>query len=427
MSNTQLIVFIAVLVFLVLLAAFFSAAETALMAVNHYRLRHKARLKKRTAMMTLKLLKRPDRLLGTILIVGNFANILASSIATIVAIHFWGDKGVIFSTALLTLTILIFAEVAPKTVAALHPEGITHIVAWPVTLLLKLFYPIVWLINFLSNGFLRLFGVKVKTRRAEPLTREELRTVVVETAGRISSQYQNMLLGILDLSKLTIEDVIIPSHAVVGIDLDSSWEDIQRKIALNEYDWLPVYRESIQQVVGMLHVREMIQAMLKQPSLTKEMLISVLHEPYYVPEGTPLNIQLLHFQKQKKRIALVVNEYGEVQGLLTLQDILEEIVGEFTTDVASTSKIAFQKDGSFLVDGATTVREFNRVTSSKLPTKGARTISGLIIDFLEMIPTPGTCVKIADYPVEILIVKDNRVKSARVFPKLTQEEPTEFI
>ena len=418
MSNLGLAIFCLSLALLIFLSAFFSCAETALMAINRYRLRHRARIGKRYAVMILKLLKRPDRMLGLLLIGNSVTNIVASALATLLAIHLLGNAGVVLSTVLLTFVILIFGEVAPKTVAALYPEKVSKIVAWPVTILLKLFYPLVWFINTIANGLLRVLGIRVGDLRVDPLSREELRSIVYETAGRISHEYQDMLLGILDLNKVIVDEVMIPRHEIIGIDIEQEWGEIQKLIAASQYDWLPVYREHINQVVGVLHLRDFMQRAVMQQPLDKENLLKTLQEPYFVPIGTPLNIQLLNFQRQRKRIALIVDEYGEIQGLVSLEDILEEIVGEFTTNVATAHKvIQSQTDGSYLVDGAITVRELNRITQWRLPTQGARTLNGLIIDYLEAMPHAGTCLRIADYPIEIVHVKENRVKVARVFPR----------
>jgi Mg2+/Co2+ transporter CorB len=425
LSHTQIIVLSTLLVFLILLAAFFSCAETALMAINRYRLRHRARMKKDSAMLILHLLKRPDRLLGMILIGNNFSNIFASALTTLIAVHYWGEKGVFVSTLILTFFILIFAEVAPKTVAALYPEKTSRIVAWPVYIFLKLFYPIVWFTNAISNGVLRILGFRIAGHKIEPLSREELRSVVYETASRISRQYQDMLISILDLNKIVVDDVMIPRHEIIGIDLEESWEKVLQHMATSQYDWVPVYRDDVNQVLGILHLRDITHMMVENKTLNKEILISHLHEPYFVPEGTPLNIQLNHFQQKRKRFALVVDEYGEIKGLITLEDILEEIVGEFTTNVQGVNKVQAQSDGSYLADGAVTVREFNRATQWKLPTNGPRTLNGLIVEYLEAIPHTGTCVRIADHPIEILQVKENRVKMARVFPRFKSEEPAE--
>ncbi|HLB58155.1 MAG TPA: CNNM domain-containing protein, partial [Gammaproteobacteria bacterium] len=309
MSHSAFVFFLVTLVLLIVLSAFFSGAETALMSINRYRLRHKARMKKRSAILILRLLKRPDRLLGMILIGNNFCNILASSIATLLAINFLGDKGIAVSTIILTFLILIFAEVAPKTLAALYPEKVSKLVVWPVFVLLKLFYPLVWLINAFANSLLRLLRVNVSNQIVEPLSREELRSIVFETTGKTTRQYQSMLLGILDLNKVTVDDVMIPRHEIAGIDVEQSWNLIQKQLIDHPHDWLPVYRNDINQVIGVLHLRELTQLTLTQ-TLEKEKMIQLLEEPYFIPEGTPLNIQLGNFQRQHKRSAFVVDEYG---------------------------------------------------------------------------------------------------------------------
>lgn len=419
MSHSTVVMLFISLGILILIAAFFSASETGLMAINRYRLRHKARMKKNYAIAILKLLERPDRLLGMILIGSTFANILASALATLLAVHFWGDLGVVIETIALTFIMIIFAEVAPKTYAAIYPDRVAKLVVYPVYLLLKICYPIVWLVNVLANGFLRIFGIKIKKEGLEHLSPEELRTIVYETTGRISSHYQNMLLGILDLSQITVDEVMIPRHEIVGIDIEQPWDDIRQHIANSQHDWLPIYREEVNQIIGVLHIRDFLREITAQGVMNKDILLKTLMETYFIPEGTPLNVQLLNFQQQKKRVAFVVDEYGEILGLLTLADIFEEIVGEFTTTVASPhDKLQIDPDGSFIVNGAIEVRELNRATQWKFPIRGPRTLSGLMIEHLETIPTVGICVKIAGHPIEVLEVEDNLVKRAKVFPRM---------
>ncbi|MDX1901124.1 MAG: HlyC/CorC family transporter [Gammaproteobacteria bacterium] len=413
------IVYGIVIVFLVLFSAFFSAAETGLMAVNRYRIRHKARQKKRSAILILRLLKRPDRLLGTILIGNSVANILASALATVLAVHLFGDEGVVVSTIVLTIFILVVAEVAPKTVAALYPERVATLAAWPVSILLKVFYPLVWFVNTLSNGLLRLFRIKVTDSVPDALSREELRSVVHDASKRISREYQDMLLGILDLNKVTVNDIMVPRHKIVGIDLVEDWETICQTINNSTHDYLPVFHENINQLVGMLHLRELMRELLSGNTLTREALMRKIQEAYFVPENTPLNIQLLNFQREQQRTALIVDEYGDILGLLSMSDILEQIVGAFATDISGTTRlIQKQADGSYLVDGTLSVREFNRLSGWELPVRGPRTLSGLIIEYLEAIPRAGTCVRIKNYPIEVVHMQDNRVKVARLFPSL---------
>lgn len=418
LSQSTLILYCVAIIVLLITSAFFSCAETALMAINRYRLRHAGAMKKRWAVLILKLLKRPDRLLGMILIGNNVANIFAAAFVTIVAIHLFGEKAVMLFSVLLALLVLIFAEVAPKTIAALYPEQISRMVAWPIFFLLKICYPLVWFINIISNGLLRLLRINISSHVVEPLNREELRSIVYEGTGKVLP-YQRMLLGILDLNKVTVDDVMIPRHKIIGIDFHDPWEHVLERIAKSRHDWLPIYKENINQVVGVLHVREVLSFALSK-TLNQETLIKLLHEPYFVPQGALLNMQLQNFQRQHQRMALVVDEYGEIQGLITLKDILEEIVGEFALNVSQNTKtVKVQADGSYLVEGAVTIRELNRVAQCHFPTDGPRTLNGLIVDYLETIPRTGVCVRIGNFAIEIMEVKDNRVKVAHLFKLAT--------
>lgn len=417
MNNFQIGLFTILLILLILMAAFFSIAETGLMAVNRYRLRHFARLKKPYAIRVLLLLKRPDRLLGVILIGNTFANMLASSLATLLAYHFWGEKGALLAALALTFIVLIFAEIAPKTVAAIYPEKVARWVSYPIQIFLKLLYPLVWLANMITNALLRLLHVPMNYS-VEPLSKEELRSVVYDTSGKISRQYQNMLLGILDLSRLTVDDAMIPRSEMTGLDIEESFEGIIDYIKKHDQDWIPVYRDNLNQIIGVLYTHEILRLSLSSAVLSKELLEQFLQEPYFVPAGTSLNIQLAHFQQSQDKVAFVVDEYGEIQGLLTLNDILEEIVGDFTSSISGGKRIQTQPDGSFLVDGAMTVREFNRRTEWELPLAGPRTINGLIVEYLEALPHVGVAVLIMGYPIEIIQVKDNRVKLAKISPLL---------
>lgn len=392
------------------------------MAINRYRLRHQARQKKGTALLILGLLKRPDRLLGLILTGNCVSNILASSIVTFMAMSWGGEQAVFLYTVVLILVVLVFAEVAPKTVAALYPEGVARWVAWPVLILMKGFYPLVWLTNVLSNGLLRLFRVRVSAAgRQDALTREELRSLVRETGGRISRSWQEMLLGILDLNRITVNDVMVPSYTIVGIDLEWDEKQIQQALVQCSHSWLPVYRGHMNQLEGMLQVRDLMPAVLSpgMHSCRPEYLLSLLKEPYFIPENTPLNIQLLNFRRHAYHVALVADEYGDILGLLTLTDILQEIVGEFVTNLTGTTRLAQQQeDGSWLVEGGLPVREFNRLSGWELPVRGPRTLGGLVIETLEAIPRAGTSVLVRQYPVEVIQVQKNRIRVIRIFPRL---------
>ena len=347
-----------------------------------------------------------------------FANILASAIATVLAAHYFGDVGVIIATILLTLVVLIFAEAAPKTLAAMHPEGVAYGTSLPLKILLKILYPLVWLVNIVANGTLRLLRVRVKRRGIEPLSAEELRTVVNEATGKISSNYQQMLLRILDLEQVTVEDVMIPRNEIKGIDLEDRWEDILDQLTSAEHGHLPLYRDNIDQVHGILNLRKIL-SLLQQRTITKAAMIEMADKIYFVPEGALLSKQLLNFQKEQKSVGLVVDEYGDIQGLVTLQDILEEIVGEFEFNIEDMSRmLRKQKDGSYVVSGNIPVRELNRIAGWQLPTVGPKTLSGLMIEYLEMIPVVGIAARIGGYPMEVIQVSGNTIRQIRNGPEL---------
>lgn len=409
-------ILLGLLVFLIFCSAFFSASETSMMAINRYRLRHLATKKHKAAQRVSQLLERPDRLIGVILLGNNFVNILASSICTIIFVELLGDVGIAVATVLLTVVILIFGEVTPKTLAALYPERVAFPTSALIRPMLAIFYPLVWSLNTLSNGLISLLGISHQ-KDAQHLNTDELRMVVHEAGGLISSNHQKMLLGILDLENVSVEDIMVPRHEIVGIDIESSLETITEQLANCQHTRLLLYRESIDDVIGMIHTRKVLR-LLNNQELTRESLTEVVKDLYFIPEGTPLNTQLLNFQRHKQRIGLVVNEYGDIQGLVTLEDILEEIVGEFTTspDMLSPS-VHPQSDGSFLVDGSITVRELVRVMKWNLPTEGPRTLNGLILEYLEMIPESGTSFLLQGHPIEIVHVANNAVKMARIFPR----------
>ena len=405
---------IGLLLVLLLLSAFFSGTETALMSLNRYRLRHKARDGHRGARLAESLLQRPDRLIGLILLGNNLVNFSAASLVAVIALKIGGEPAVALGTVILTLVVLIFAETAPKTAAALHPERVALPAVYIYYPLLKIVYPIVWLTNAASNGVLFLFGVRQQDAEGYALSREELRTVVYEAGARISTKYRQMLISILDLEKVTVDDVMVPYNEIVGIDLSDDIDEISDVIRRSEHTRLPVYRDNIDRVLGVLHLRRLAN-IVSDASPTKADLQRLLDEPYFVPEGTPLSTQLLQFQKGRQRFALVVDEYGDIQGIVTLEDILEEIVGEFTTvPTNGDHDIVRESDKSYLIDGAANIREVNKAMSWNLPTEGPKTLNGLIIEYLETIPESGTCLKIESYPIEIVESNDNRISKIRI-------------
>ena len=413
MNEVSLSLLFSVLAALIILSGFFSSAETGMMSLNRYRLKHLQNNHHKGAKRVGKLLDRPDRLIGLILIGNNLVNIFASAIATVIAIRLWGDAGIFIATGALTLVILIFAEITPKTIAALHPEK----VAFPASLillpLLKLLYPLVWLVNGITNGLLRLLGVDPEKQVDENLSKEELRTLVSEAGALIPTRRRHMLLNILALEEVSVDDIMVPRNEVYGVDLDDSDEDILRCIQTSSHTRLPVWREDINDIVGVLHLRNISKIIDKQ-GLDRDALEREMEQPYYIPEGTPLNTQLMNFQQKKLRLAVVVDEYGEVLGLVALEDILEEIVGEFTSNLAEAEKSIFsQRDGSYIITGTATVREINKALDWQLPTDGPKTLSGLILEYLESFPDANAGLAIGNYRLEILELEGNVVQAAR--------------
>jgi Mg2+/Co2+ transporter CorB len=414
------------LAFLLLCSAFFSSSETGMLSLNRYRLRHQAKEGHRGAKRASALLERPDRLLGTILVGNNFVNILASSIATVLAIKFWGEAGIAIATIGLTIALLIFGEITPKTLAALRPEVIAYPVSLPLMLLQKVLYPLVALLTWISNGLLRALGVDLSNKDSDSLSTEELRSVVRESGSDMPKNRQSMLLGILDLERVTVDDIMIPRNEVAGIDLEDDLEAIVTQLRTTPHTRLPVFRKDINQIEGIVHMRQ-IARLLSHDQLTRERLLEACAEPYFVPENTPLSTQLLNFQKQKRRIGIVVDEYGDVLGIVTLEDILEEIVGEFSNqDALRSPDIHPQDDGTLVIDGAAYLREVNRALEWELPIDGPKTINGLITEALEHIPDSGICLQIGRYRLEILQAAENRVKSVRAWvAEDYREEPSD--
>ena len=418
MNDASLSTLTILLVVLIILSACFSSSETGMMALNRYRLKHLSKTGHRGARLASRLLQRTDKLIGVILLGNNFVNILASAIATIIAIRIWGDAGVAIATIGLTVIILIFAEVTPKTLAALYPERVAFPASYVLTPLLRLFYPIVWILNLITNSLLRLIGVQVKKHEGEDhLSREELRTLVNESGSMLPGKHQDMLLSILDLEKVTVNDIMVPRNEVVGVDLDNDIEAILHQLSGSQHTRLPVYRGDINNTVGILHLRN-VSKLLNDEEANKATLMQLCREPYFIPESTPLHTQLFNFQKERRRIGIVVDEYGDVLGIATLEDILEEIVGEFTTDFAASSNqdILPQNDGTFIVDGTTPIRTLNRTLGLTLPLDGPKTLNGLITDHLEAIPENNLCLTPHGLRVETLQIKDNMIRAARIHP-----------
>ena len=403
---------------LLLLSAFFSGSETALMALNRYRLRHLANKGHRGASLAQNLLEKPDRLIGLILLGNNVVNLIASPLAAYIGYRLYGEAGVFSATLLFIIAVLIFAEVTPKTLAALHAEKFAFLAAYIYTPLQYLAYPVVLTINAIANSLLKLLGVSLEKQLLSSLSPEELRTVVKEAGSLIPRKHQNMLISILDLESITVEDIMIPRHEVIGVDLDDGWEQIRSQIVNAPFTRMPVYEENLDNTVGFIHLRKIFPRIVED-EISLDELKQEFRAPYFIPEGTSLNRQLLNFQREKRRIGLVVDEYGDIQGLVTLEDLLEEIVGEFTNDPATFNiDIHPQQDGSYVIDGSAPVREVNKALQWALRDNGPKTINGLVLEHLETIPEAGATVLIDGHPIEIVRMLNNSIRTVRIKPRV---------
>jgi len=406
---------------LVLVSGFFSGSETALMSLNRYRLRHKANNGDKAAQRTARLLENPDRLISLILLGNNFVNILASAIATVIALRVMGEPGIAVATGLLTLIILVFAEVTPKTFATRRAEQFAAIASAVYLPLMKLTYPLVVTVNWMSSKILKLLNTDAISAEDEHLSSEELRTVLNETAGMIPQRHRDMLLNILDLGTVSVSDIMVPRNEIVGIDLEDPWDEVMQAISKSPHSRLLVYRENVDDVVGFIYLRRMLDA-LRSGNMTRQYLESAVRDAYFIPEGTTLTVQLLNFQREKRRVGLVVDEYGDIQGMLTLEDILEEIVGEFDNDPQiAPAEIRPQPDGSFIVDGTTQVRNLNKSLNWSLPSEGPKTLNGIVVEHFENFPPQGAEFTFNGHPMTILAVEDNMVQTVRIEPVLDDD------
>lgn len=418
MENVSTTTLIIILCVMVLVSAWFAGSETGMMTLNRYKLRHQAKNGSRPARRVEKLLRRPDRLLSLVLIGNNLVNILASALATIVGMRIHGDEGVAIATGILTFVVLVFAEVLPKTVAALYPER----VAFPSSLLLVplqyIMLPLVWLLNTITRLLMRMAGIRADGAINSALSKEELRTIVYESRSLMSRRNQDMLLSVLDLEKVSVDDIMVPRNEIVGININDDWKSVVRQLSHSPHGRIVLFRDSLDDCVGMLRVREAWRMMTEKKEFTKETLLRAADEIYYIPEGTPLNTQLVKFQRNKEKAGVVVDEYGDIKGLVTIEDILEEIVGDFTTSMSPSlaEEVMPQNDGSVLIEGSASVREINKAFNWHLPEQEARTINGMLLEALEDIPAIATRVQIGHYNVDILDVQDNMIKQVRITP-----------
>ncbi len=399
---------------LIMLSAFFSSSETGLMSLNRYRLKHLADQNHGGAVRAVQLLKRPDRLITLILLGNNFVNVLITQLATYIGYRLYGEAGIAIAAGVLTLVLLLFAEVTPKTLAATNPEKIALPAAYLYRPLTRIMHPVVVMIDWTAKMILRMFLFSAREANNDALTPEELKVAVDATSGLIPDPHRDMMHRILDLEKVTVDDIMVPRNEIIGIDLEDDWHETLKLITNLSYTRIPIYSGNIDNLIGVARMRKILPLLLRD-EFTPDSLVELTRDGYFIPEGTPLTTQLLNFRKNKRRIGFVVDEYGDIQGLVTIEDILEEIVGEFTTDPSALHQDFFQDaDGSYLIDGSTHIREINRNLGIELPTRGPRTLNGLILEHMEFIPEAGTSLKIDGYPIEIMQVKNNKVKTARI-------------
>ena len=398
-----------------------------MMSINRYRLKHLENEGHAGAQRVQKLLQRPDRLIGLILIGNNLVNVFASIIAAQICVRMFGDLGVAIAGVALTIILLIFAEVTPKTLAALYPEKISFPSSMILSPLLFMFMPIVVALNWITNGILALFRINPKNTDGDPLSQEELRTVVYEAGNMIPKKHQDMLVGILDLEKVSAEDIMVPRSDIMAIDINDEWKDIQKQLVNTQHTRVLLYRGSIDDAVGFVHVRDALR-LLSKDQFNKASLLRAVRKIYFTPESTPLHTLMYKFQAAKERIGLVVDEYGDIQGLVTLEDILEEIIGDFTTSILPdhSKEANLQQDGSVLIDGSANIRELNKELDWQFPTEGPKTLNGLILEYLEDIPEANISLRIAGYPIEVLEMKDNMVKTVRVIPEFYRSEELKY-
>lgn len=391
------------------------------MALNRYKLRHQAEKGHTGAIIAQKLLDQPDRLITLILLGNNFINILITQLATLLGYRLLGDAGLAIATGTLTFLLLIFGEITPKTLAAMHPERIAFIASRFYVVFMKIMWPFIWLLNLITNNLLRLLGAHAN-ESSVALSHEELRSVVRSAGTHIPQTHLDMLLRVMDLETSTVEDIMIPRSQLAGVDLDNDWNEIEEQIVNSNFTRLLVYRENMDNILGFVHLRKLLPQ-FREGHLDRERFESSVRPAYFIPENTPLTQQLLNFQEANLRIALVVDEYGEILGLVTLEDILEEIVGEFSTAPAHHQReIRPMEDGSYWVDGSTSIRDINRELKCNFSAEDAKTINGLILEYLESIPVPGTTVLINDYPLEICKTRNNAVKTLIIHPRIQRRQ-----
>jgi len=411
LNEIPLWILLASIAFLVLMSAFFSGSETSMMAINRYRLKHLVKEKNKSAKRVSKLLEKTDRLLGVILIGNNFTHTLSTALATVVAIRIWSDNAVLAVTVFMTIIMIIFAEVMPKTIAALKPESIAFPSSYLLKPLSKILSPLITLVSFVSNNVTKLIGIDLDNANKDELKPEELRTLL-QTSG-VPKRQEEMLMGIFDMDNLSVNDVMIPKNEIIGIDLNDETEDIVKQLQEIDFTYIPCYEDTIDNIQGFLSLNKKAEFLGSEEKSIRS-LRDELREPLFVPENTPLYKQLANFQSSGRRVGLIVDEYGDIEGIITLRSILEIIVGEITTESIEKMDIMPQADGSYLVDGSMMIREVNRRLKWELPTEGPKTLSGLILEEIQTIPDTNVGLSIESYRIETVLIKDNVIKLAKV-------------
>lgn len=417
-----------ILVILIIMSAYFSASETSMMTLNRYRLKHLAKQGNRSAKRVEKLLRHPDKLISLIIIGNNLINIIASSLATIIGMRLYGNAGVAIATGILTFVILVFAEVMPKTIAALYPEKIAFPSSYILKPLQKIMLPVVWTFNKITLLFMRILGIRSPIIRSDAVSKDELRSIVNESKTKLSRRNQDMLISILDLEKVTVGDIMLPRNEIVGIDVNDDWKSIVRQLTHSPHGRIVLYRDSLDDVIGILRVREAYRMMMEKREFNKQNLIKAADNIYFIPNSTPLSIQLINFQQNKEKIGIIVDEYGEIQGLVSVEDILEEIVGDFTTSMSPSlaEEVLPQSDGSILVDGTANIRELNKAFDWHLPIDGPRTVNGMVLEAIGDIPDIEEKIVISHYMVEVLLINDNIIKQVKITPLKTDTSTNEI-
>ena len=418
MNEIPLWILFSLIAFLVLMSAFFSGSETGMMAINRYRLKHLVQEKNKSAKRVSKLLERTDRLLGVILIGNNFTHTLATALATVIAIRIWSDNAVLAVTVFMTIVMIIFAEVMPKTIAALKPESVALPASHLLKPLSKVLSPLITLVSFVSNGTARLFGIDLDSANKDELKPEELRTLL-QTSG-VPKRQEEMLMGIFDMDNLSVNDVMIPKNEIIGIDINNSLDSILNSLQEIDFTYIPCYEDSIDNILGFLSLNKKADFLVKGDQ-SKDSLKEELQDPLFVPENTALYKQLTNFQSTGRRVGVIVDEYGDIEGIITLRSILEVIVGEISESMEKMD-ILPQADGTFLIEGGMMIRDINRRLKWDLPTEGPKTLSGLILEEIQTIPDTNVGLTLEGYRLETVLIKENVIKLAKLEKIEVQED-----